>query len=337
MRKEKKGRVSRTVAVRRALLMLQVLQESDTSGPELIAAVERELGKDAYGGSPQDSFEKDKQFLKGLGIKFKYEKRQNLYQLQPESPALVHLCLRPEEIDVLPMLQQAFAATPYAETVMRLVKRVQAHLPAEMQRREPSNPLLSVVIASADSLAPHAATIRTIIEAIKLHRLLEFDYHSPRTERTISHIAQPYDTLEYRDGHLYFEAHNLKWDRTLEYRVDRIVPNTIRRLPQKFAEGKRTSVMLPLRYRLTAKIARYGASRRFPEQSEEKQADDSVIVTAKIAKDDLFWASKILLKYGENCTVIEPPELVAEMKRVAQEMARNYGLGACRGQEGLEP
>jgi predicted DNA-binding transcriptional regulator YafY len=52
--------------------------------------------------------------------------------------------------------------------------------------------------------------------------------------------------------------------------------------------------------------------------------DDWVEVTAETR--DVFWASKTLLKYGENCVVLEPAELVAEMKKVVKGMARNYGL-----------
>jgi len=37
-------------------------------------------------------------------------------------------------------------------------------------------------------------------------------------------------------------------------------------------------------------------------------------------------SSKKLLKYGENCQVLEPPELVQEMKRVVREMAKIYGI-----------
>jgi len=71
-------------------------------------------------------------------------------------------------------------------------------------------------------------------------------------------------------------------------------------------------------------VARYGASERFPNQIEEKQEDGWTLVTAQI--DSIFWASKKLLKYGENCQVLEPPELVQEMKRVVGEMARIYEI-----------
>jgi predicted DNA-binding transcriptional regulator YafY len=70
-------------------------------------------------------------------------------------------------------------------------------------------------------------------------------------------------------------------------------------------------------------VARLGATRRFDKHHEKKLDDGWVEVSAETR--DLFWASKILLKYGENCVVLEPPELVTEMRRVVIEMARNYG------------
>jgi predicted DNA-binding transcriptional regulator YafY len=71
-------------------------------------------------------------------------------------------------------------------------------------------------------------------------------------------------------------------------------------------------------------FAGQGATRRFRNHQEERQEDGSLVVTAEIDESELFWVSKTLLKYGENCVALEPPELVAEMKRVVGQMARNY-------------
>ncbi|HKZ69594.1 MAG TPA: WYL domain-containing protein, partial [Anaerolineales bacterium] len=63
---------------------------------------------------------------------------------------------------------------------------------------------------------------------------------------------------------------------------------------------------------------------RFENHAETHLDDGWVEVTAETR--DLFWASKTLLKYGENCIVLEPFELVAEIKRVVKGMAGNYGV-----------
>lgn len=325
MQNQRKRRIDRAHTVKRALAMLTSLQAGEASRDELIATVQVEVGEGAYGASPGDSFENDKRFLQQLGFELNYRKRENRYQLKPEAHPLLRLPLTIEELDLLAVIQQTFAATPYADPAARLVSRVRACLPPDLRERE-SHPLLSVVIATADTPAPHAQTLRVIAEAIRQRRVLEFEYRSPRTERVIRHSVQPYDSLEYRDAHFYVEAHNLKLEKTLDYRLDRIVAGTARLLPPKFAAGQRRLAMRTLRYRLAAKVARYGASRRFAGHQEQKQPDGSVIVSAQIARDELFWASKTLLKYGENCMVLEPPELVKEMQRVVKEMAENYHL-----------
>ena len=56
-------RHGRAQTAARALAMLAALQEDDASREELVAAVESELGGDAYGASPEDSFANDKNRL----------------------------------------------------------------------------------------------------------------------------------------------------------------------------------------------------------------------------------------------------------------------------------
>jgi len=56
----------------------------------------------------------------------------------------------------------------------------------------------------------------------------------------------------------------------------------------------------------------------------EVDEDGWIVVTAEA--EDMFWAAKTLLKYGENCQVLEPPQLVAEMQQVVREMGKSYGL-----------
>ena len=54
----------------------------------------------------------------------------------------------------------------------------------------------------------------------------------------------------------------------------------------------------------------------------EAHADGSATVTAQII--DLFQARRILLSYGLHCVVLEPPELVEEMRTIAAELYRIY-------------
>ena len=167
--------------------------------------------------------------------------------------------------------------------------------------------------------------LKLIKSAIVKQRLLEFDYCSPRSPEPKHYIVEPCPgSLECREGHFYFAGQLVKKSRTRDYRVDRIVPGSARLLPQKFVPRERRTRPLVLRYRLKARIARQGATPRFRGHTEEHLPNGDVIITAEITAGELFWASKTLLKYGENCEVLEPPELRWEMARVAREMAQTY-------------
>lgn len=322
MARKRTRRSHRRLMAQRALAMLAALQEGERSRTELIAEVSSQVGDNAYGDSPVDSFENDKKFLHDLDFSVLYDRRANAYRLKNEAHSLLRLSLTHEELEALAILGQAFAATPYEDAISQLLKRIRSYLSPAQREQEPA-PMFNLVMANIGKLAPHVQTIRKIQQAMKSRQWLEFEYRALRTGEIRRHTVQVYNNLEWRDGHVYFEAFYKNW-KILDYRVDRIVPNSVKILPGKFPEGQRKPIVLPLRYRLLAEVARYGASRRFPEHREERQADGSLIVSAQIAKDDLFWASKVLLKYGENCVVLEPPELVKEMRRIVKEMAANY-------------
>lgn len=309
----------------RAIVMVKALQEADLSRDELIARVIAEAGNDAYGESPEDTFDRDRRYLAELGFDLQYNRQANIYHLDRLTP-LLRLPLSGSDGRLLALIREAFRQTPYAADVDSLVTRITAHLSPEAQAAAASDPILTVVLASADSLGPNAASLEKVQQAIHKQQALEFDYRSSRAQGLKPHVVQPYDSLEFREGHLYFSAHSLLTGYDYEYRVDRIEPGTARLRPQKLAERRRQRQPLTLRYRLSARVASYGASRRFPKHAEERLPNGDVIVTAQIDREALFWASKILLKYGENCEVLEPPELVVEMKRVAAEMGQTYGV-----------
>ena len=58
------------------------------------------------------------------------------------------------------------------------------------------------------------------------------------------------------------------------------------------------------------------------DQRVEPHLDGSVTVTTQIT--DLFEARQLVLKYGENCVVESPPELVEQMHVVAAHFAQTY-------------
>ena len=307
----------------RSVVMLLALQEGDYSRDELIARVVDELGADAYDDSPIDTFGRDKGYLTSLGFEIRYDRRTNTYHLTPHNP-LLRLPLSPEDGQLLALIRQAFRQTPYADAVDHLVERLTNHLNPEAQAAARRDPLLTVVLAAADDLNPQRTVFQVVQQAIERQQALEFKYRSSRAQTLKRHVVQPYDSLEFRDGHFYFTGHSLLTGYDYEFRLDRLEPGSARVLPQKLAERRPKPQPLTLRYRLASRIAHYGASRRFPGHQEEKLPNGDVIVTAEIDRRSLFWASKTLLKYGENCEVLEPRELREEMARVAWAMTSVY-------------
>ena len=89
--------------------------------------------------------------------------------------------------------------------------------------------------------------------------------------------------------------------------------------PQRPRPAARTFLLC---YHLTPALARNGVSQHFSDQKVEVHPDGSATVTAQIT--DLFEARQIVLKYGENCVVESPPELVEQMRVIAAHFAQTY-------------
>jgi WYL domain len=101
----------------------------------------------------------------------------------------------------------------------------------------------------------------------------------------------------------------------MQIRLDYVVPGSAEVQNKQVARTHPSRPQHTLRYHLSPFIARYSVSQHFPEQSIEKHADGSATITAKVT--NLFEARRILLSYGEYCTVLGPPELLAQMRSVA--------------------
>jgi len=308
----------------RALIILAALEEVDFTRDDLIARVTAEMDETAYGDAPEDAFLRDIKWLRELGFDVGRKADDGSYHLEAGNNPLLRLKLGPDELYILSLLRRAFERTPYADDVTSFVNRIASHLSQKQQAQIKQTVPISVLIPMLDDIEPHRLTLQKVQEAIGQRRQLEFEYRSRTSEKTKRHVVTVYNSLELREGHLYFQGRSDRTDNDLEFRLDRVVPGTAKLLPAKVATADKPRHPLPLRYRLSREFASQGATRRFRNHQEERQADGSLIVTAEIDETELFWASKTLLKYGENCVVLEPPELVAEMRRVVEQMARNY-------------
>lgn len=309
------------VLSRAAVIYGVLIEQYDATRDELIARVRKALGAAAYGAAPEDALLRDVKWLKQLGYEIVPVEgyRYRLVHFDP----LLPLPLTREDVETLAAVRKALAATLYAESIEHLVSSLRPFLQPNLRPLLDAEPLLKLSAPLLDNLAPQQTTLRLFRRAREQRRQLTFLYQSPAQleANPVRHTIEP-DAMEERDGHVYFEGYAPEFGSVLRYRLDRVEPESVEVLPARFAGGRQRRAT-PIRYKLSPTVARLGATRRFDKHHEKKLDDGWVEVSAETR--DLFWASKILLKYGENCVVLEPPELVTEMKRVVVEMVRNYG------------
>lgn len=305
----------------RAALIYDRLCKAESTRAELIAHVRSVLGEAAYGAAPEDSLRHDLDWLErlGFGIEMTTGHRYRLARFTPKFP----IPLTREHVTTLSAVRWMFQGTVYAESIDSLFNRVRDFLSPSLRTALDRKPVMRLSPPILDNLAPHEQTLAQFRKAVYEQRRLSFVYHSPSHPEPQRHIIEP-ETLEEREGHLYFEGYSPDFGHVLQFRLERVEPGSAELMPAKFGSGRKRRP-IKIRYRLSPAVARFGATRRFENHVETRLEDDWVEVTAETR--DLFWASKTLLKYGENCIVLEPSELVAEIKRVVQGMAGNYGVG----------
>ena len=318
------GSRSSRIPMRRALLILVCLHRGDASRQELIQFVAREADDPAvYGSRPEYSFQKDLSLLRGLGFGISYSRQHDAYHLGDMEIPLFTLALPPEECATLGAVARAFVGSPLEADIQKVMARIEDALPLDCRpalHQPPPRTFPSLAVL--DDLQPHGDTIRLLERAHRRRQQVRFTYHSPQHPEPRQHIVEVQE-LTYREGHLYCEAHAPALGRAIAFRVDRIEPGSAKALPTR-VPGPRSRRPHTLRYRLSPQIARYGATPRFAEHREEVDEEGWIVVTAEA--EDLFWAAKTLLKYGEHCQVLEPPRLVAEMQRTVEKMRELYGL-----------
>jgi predicted DNA-binding transcriptional regulator YafY len=309
------------VLARAAVVYSVLIEHYDATRDELIARVQKALGREAYGIAPEDALLRDVKWLKQLGYEIVLTEGYR-YRLVAFDP-LLPLPLTREDIETLAAVRKALADTLYGESIEQLVRSLRAFIQPNLRSLLDKEPLLKLNALLLDNIAPQQTTLRLFRRARDQRRQLTFLYTSPAqaVSKPARHTIEP-DSMEERDGHVYFEGYSPDLGNVLRYRLDRVEPESVEILPTKFASGRQRRA-IPIRYKLSPVVARLGATRRFDKHHEKIVDNGWVEISAETR--DLFWASKILLKYGENCIVLEPPELVTEMKRVVTEMARNYG------------
>jgi predicted DNA-binding transcriptional regulator YafY len=330
-RKRGRGtRASSWMKVQRCVLILRQLQRGPASVNDLISAVEATLGPSAYGQAPAKALERDvSQLRESFDVTIR--SRSGVYHLD-DVGEIPLLDIPDDALDAMAFLYHTFEYdAPDAEGVRGLLDTIVSYLPAE--RRELAHQARTVPeldVQRVDRGPLDESTWEALERAVVRGRQLAFSYARPGERSPAEHVVEPYE-LTFSSGHYYLDAYALRWQSPTGekgsnvarvYRVDRIIPGSSRVLPTRLPPGRRTVRTYILRYELTPEIAQGGVSRRFPETRVEFREDGSAEVTAKIS--NTFMATQTLLRYGGNCRVLQPPEVVRMMEEAARDLAEIY-------------
>ena len=315
---------------RRRITLLSLLNRCPQRYNDIIAALDREhlLSYDAQEdcekikNQQKYQFYNDLRVLKLSGYKITCNRRTKYYTWH-NSP--FGLSFDPIQLNTLSLLRDMFGDlnVPHADDIRAFLTSLVGLLPQDQQKIVNDQRItFSIDLReTTDYRNFDQETLRQIEMAIERSQQLEFTYCSPSKGLERRHIIEP-RPLVFKDGHVYLRGRHIEMNRELTFRLDYIVPRSAEMLHNKNANNRPFTPTYQLRYWLGPAIARHSVSEHFPEQDVERHADGSATVTARIT--DLFEARQVILKYGENCVVLEPPELVVQMRHVRDHFVESY-------------
>lgn len=266
-------------------------------------------------------FRRDLRALR-LHYQIEFDKKSQHYSLL-ETP--FGLALSPKQLAAFALALHTFQemTISYANDVQDLFSFLLSRLPEDQQKTiiEQRRVLNVELQETTDYSSIDPATLNEIEKAIVRGQQLEFTYRSPRKGEEVRHVIEP-QPLQLKNGHIYLYGWSSEYQNELHFRLDYVLPGTAKMLPKRIAQTHPSQRTYLLRYHLTPVIARNSVSEHFPDQKTQKHPDGSATITARVT--DLFEARQIILKYGENCTVESPAELLKRMRPVAIHFAQNY-------------
>ena len=261
-----------------------------------------------------------------------YTKRDGSFGL--EKPAFT-IDIDENEARAFIALQEGFTpGAPYADAVQALLTRwswlfsERSQRLVTRKRARRGRPVL-LPLSPVEDYSRHGQTILRLDRALEEGSYLAFAY-TPLGQswesQPIHHThVEPYE-LEYRDGHWYFTAYLPEQGTFVDYRVDRIHPNSVRpaEAHDHFLPGNRRRRGVKIRYWVSPMLARYGSlSARLKEQQVTLLENEQGAIVEGYAKS-LWWARRLLLGYGAQVKALEPEELVRTMREEVGMMGRLY-------------
>lgn len=344
----------------RILRLLQYLTTAEYSRQELLEKMrdfyridEGSNAKSRSSRSAERMFSRDVRFLQNMGYQIDKSGVGNAarYSLIKGSGPAALFMFSKTELDTLVLLHTLFAdpatytradtsqplpqqslRSPFAEEILKLIERFVAPLSPEQKRefeRWVRKPYVYLNIDMVTDYLPHRATIDTIVKAITQRQQIQFEYTSLQQRPTYHEHVDPY-YIAHQDGHLYLIGYNHKSEKVLEYRVDRINPDTIKLQPDMI-DVVRRRYPIEFQYWIDSSIAKSGLSQRWLAQTierEEAYVDEQgkhrrkVLVRAKAYSE--WRVVQQLLKYGDKVELVSPPTLREKMRQEVERMYRIY-------------
>jgi predicted DNA-binding transcriptional regulator YafY len=317
-------------ANRRRLALLALLHRLPYSYDELVAALDRDKlfsydrASDAADSAQKQryQFRNDVQVLRKLSCDIHFDRFSKCYSWR-NSP--FGLNLTQEQLTTFALLLNTFNETMmlHADEIKALLSFFVERLPQEQQKQLARHryPFSIDLHETTDYHNADAHNIKRIELAIERSQQLKFTYRSLREGKEHMHVIEP-QPLVFERGHVYLNGWSPEYGKPLRFRLDYILPGSADMLPNSIANSRPSPISYVLCYQLSPVIARNGVSHHFTGQQVDSHSDGSATVTAPIT--DLFNARRILLSYGENCTVLEPPALVEQMRKVAADFSKKY-------------
>lgn len=200
-------------------------------------------------------------------------------------------------------------------------------------RRDDSEPVLDMDIGSYRGFLPALRTLRT---AILERNVVRFEYISWKSEKTIR-LVEP-ASLKYRNSSWYLfgycrerrdhrefklsrmsglEALSERFQRRLDSALEKPGPGVFG--PEEGAEPLSDVVLRFEKEAVPRALDHFGRAERALHE------DGSLTVTVKVANPDRAnWLLRVLLGFGDEVVVEEPPELRETLRSTLEKMLRRY-------------
>ncbi|GAB3684635.1 helix-turn-helix transcriptional regulator [Angustibacter aerolatus] len=178
--------------------------------------------------------------------------------------------------------------------------------------------------------ATDPATVTAVEDALRRHRRLHLSYLVPRRDETTQRDVDPMRLLVL-DGHWYLEGWCHRAEGVRTFRLDRVTdvqvldvdgtpPSGVRprdlgeRLFEPGPDDRLVTVELQPQARWVVDY--------HPVEDVVEQADGVLVVTMRTA--DLAWLRRLVLRLGGGARVLDPPELVDDVRDTARAALAAY-------------